>query len=429
MYWNERIECMDREEIEQVQLEKLQATLNRVYKNVRHYRKVFREVDFMPEDLRSIEDIRKLPFITRRDLSRNYPYEMFAVSLREVVRLHTASFNFDDPVVIGFTENDIHDWAELMARNLTAAGVGKDDVVQIALTFGIITGPFGVQVGAEKIGASVIPISAGRLYQQVKIMRDFRTTTLVSTPTVALGLARAMAEMDIDANSLALKNGIFGSEPWSADTRDELETALHVSAMDTYGLTEIFGPGVAWECPEKNGLHIAEDHFIPEVVDPHTLEPLPPGSEGELVLTTIAKEAFPLIRFRTGDLTRIDYSPCACGRTHCRISRIFKRSDEVIVIKGASIAPEQVGQAIARVSGGQPNFQLVVTREADADQLLVMVEISDINFFDEMKKQRRFVERLHQEISEALGWEVAVRLVEPGTFDPQRRVLDKREYI
>ncbi|MFP4225292.1 MAG: phenylacetate--CoA ligase family protein [Desulfobacterales bacterium] len=428
MYWDERIECMDREEVAQVQLENLQATLNRVYKNVRHYRKVFREVDFMPEDLRSIADIQKLPFITRRDLSRNYPYEMFAVPLREIVRLHTASFNFDDPVVIGFTKNDIRSWAELMARNLTALGVGKDDVVQIALTFGIITGPFGVQVGAERIGASVIPISAGRLYQQVKIMRDFRTTTLVSTPTVALGLSRVMAEMNVDPNSLALKHGILGSEPWSEETRDDLETRLYITATDTYGLTEIFGPGVAWECPEKNGLHIAEDHFIPEVIDPETLEPLPPGQEGELVLTTIAKEAFPLIRFRTGDLTRLDYSPCACGRTHCRIARIFKRSDEVIVVKGTSIAPEQVGQAIARVSGGQPNFQLVVTREADADQLLVMVEISDMNFFDEMKKQRRFVERLHREISETLGWEVGVRLVEPGTFDPQRRVRDEREF-
>jgi len=428
MYWDERIECMDREEIAQVQLENLQATLNRVYKNVRHYRKVFREVDFMPEDLQSIADIQKLPFITRRDLSRNYPYEMFAVPLREIVRLHTASFNFDDPVVIGFTKNDIHSWAELMARNLTALGVGKDDVVQIALTFGIITGPFGVQGGAERIGASVIPMSAGRLYQQVKIMRDFRTTTLVSTPTVALGLSRVMAEMNVDPNSLALKYGVLGSEPWSEETRDDLETRLYITATDTYGLTEIFGPGVAWECPEKNGLHIAEDHFIPEVIDPETLEPLPPGQEGELVLTTIAKEAFPLIRFRTGDLTRLDYSPCACGRTHCRIARIFKRSDEVIVVKGTRIAPEQVGQAIARVSGGQPNFQLVVTREADADQLLVMVEISDMNFFDEMKKQRRFVERLHREISETLGWEVGVRLVEPGTFDPQRRVRDEREF-
>jgi len=428
MYWDERIECMDREGIEQLQLENLQATLNRVYKNVRHYRKVFREVDFMPEDLQSVADIQKLPFITRRDLSRNYPYEMFAVPLREIVRLHTASFNFDDPVVIGFTKNDIRNWAELMARNLTAVGVGKDDVVQIALTFGIITGPFGVQVGAEKIGASVIPISAGRLYQQVKIMRDFRTTTLVSTPTVALGLSRVMAEMNVDANSLVLKYGILGSEPWSEETRDDLETRLYITATDTYGLTEIFGPGVAWECPEKQGLHIAEDHFIAEIIDPDTLEPLPPGSEGELVLTTIAKEAFPLIRFRTGDLTRLDYSPCACGRTHCRIARIFKRSDEVIVVKGTSIAPEQVGQAIARVSGGQPNFQLVITREAEADQLLVMVEISDMNFFDEMKKQRRFVERLHREISETLGWEVAVRLVEPGTFDPQRRVRDEREF-
>jgi phenylacetate-CoA ligase len=420
---------MDREEIRQVQLENLQATVNRVYKNVRHYRRVFREVDFMPEDLAAVEDIRKLPFITRRELSQNYPYEMFAVPLREVVRLHTASFNFDDPVVIGFTRNDIDGWAELMARNLTAVGVGKDDVVQIALTFGIITGPFGVQVGAEKIGASVIPISAGRLYQQVKIMRDFRTTSLVSTPTVALGLARAMEEMDIDPKSLALKCGLFGSEPWPEEMREDIETRFQMTATDSYGLTEIFGPGVAWECPEKNGLHIAEDHFIAEVIDPETLETLPAGEEGELVLTTIAKEAFPLIRLRTGDLTRIDEGPCACGRTHCRISRIFKRSDEVIVVRGTGIAPEQVGQAIARVSGGQPNFQLVISPESDADQLLVLVEISDTDFFDEMKKQRRFVERLHREISETLGWEVAVRLVEPGTFDPQKRVRDERRYF
>ncbi len=417
---------MDRPEIEQVQLENLQATLNRVYKNVRHYRKVFREIDFMPEDLQHISDIKKLPFITRRDLSLNYPYDMFAVPLREVVRLHMASINFDDPIVVGFTRNDITSWGELIARNLTAVGVTKDDVVQIALTFGITTGPFGVQVGAEQIGASVIPMSARKFEDQVKIMRDFRTTTLVSTPTVAIGLARMMEEMDVDPNKLALKHAILGSEPWSESSRAHIESKMHITATDTYGLTELFGPGVAWECPAKNGLHIAEDHFLPEIIDPITLEILPPGSLGELVLTSISKQAFPLIRFRTGDLTRIDYSPCACGRTHCRISRIFQKCDDVVVVKGISITPEQISRVLSKITGGQPVFQLMIEQVDKLDQLIVLLEISDITFFDEMKKQNILIERLHREISEFLGWDVTVKLVEPGTFDSSRKVLDKR---
>jgi len=417
---------MDRPEIEQVQLENLQATLNRVYKNVRHYRKVFREIDFMPEDLQQISDIKKLPFITRRDLSLNYPYDMFAVPLREVVRLHMASINFDDPIVVCFTRNDITSWGELIARNLAAVGVTKDDVFQIALTFGITTGPFGVQVGAEQIGASVIPMSARKFEDQVKIMRDFRTTTLVSTPTVAIGLAQMMEEMDVDPNKLALKHAILGSEPWSESSRAHIESKMHITATDTYGLTELFGPGVAWECPAKNGLHIAEDHFLPEIIDPVTLETLPPGSFGELVLTSISKQAFPLIRFRTGDLTRIDYAPCTCGRTHCRISRIFQKCDDVVVVKGTSITPEQISRVLSKITGGQPVFQLMIEQVDKLDQLIVLLEISDITFFDEMKKQNILIERLHREISEFLGWDVTVKLVEPGTFDSSRKVLDKR---
>jgi phenylacetate-CoA ligase len=427
-FWDKKNECMSRDEIKQIQLEKLQATLNRVYKNVRHYRKIFREVDFMPEDLSKFSDFKRLPFITRRDLSENYPYDMFAVPLREVVRLHTASINFEDPIVIGFTQNDINNWAELMARNFTAVGISKDDVVQIALSFGITTGPFGIQVGAEKIGASVIPMSAGKYSAQIKIMRDFRTTVLVSTPTLALSLVREMEKMNIDPRKLSLKHGIFGSEPWSETTRDKIETKMHITATDTYGMTELFGPGVAWECPEKNGLHIAEDHFIPEIIDPVTLESLPEGSEGELVLTSISKEAFPLIRFRTGDLSRIDYAPCACGRTHCRISRIFKRCDDVIVVRGMTVTPEQIGRVLSRVSDAHPVFQIGVERIDGQDQMTVMIEISDLNFFDEMKKQRQFVEQLHRELSELIGWEVMVRLVEPGTFNPEEKVMDKRQF-
>lgn len=427
-YWNEKIECMDREAVSQLQLEGLQATLNRVYKNVRHYRKLFREIDFMPEDFTSLDMLKQLPFLTRRNLSSNYPYDMFAVPLREVVRLHTTSFNFEEPVVVGFTRNDMNNWAELTARNLAGVGVTRDDVVQIALAFGTMSGPFGIQLGAEQIGASVIPMSAGKHKEQVKVMRDFKTSVLVSTPTAALGFIKSMEDLGVDPNGLMLKCGLFGAEPWGEQMRKEIENGFFITATDTYGLTEVFGPGVAWECPSKKGLHIAEDHFIAEIIDPETLEVLPPGQEGELVITTISKEAFPLIRFRTGDLTRIDYSPCKCGRTHCRISRIFKRCDDVLVVRGTSVAPEQIGRILSQSSGFEPAFQLVVDRIEDKDQLMVVIEATDKYFFDEMKKQRRLVENLHRQISEFVGWEVDVRLVEPGTFEPGEKVVDNRRF-
>lgn len=427
-FWKQEIECIDREELRQVQLEGLQATLNRVYKNVRHYGKIFREIDFVPEDLRTLDDLKRLPFLTRKDLSKNYPYDLFAVPLREVVRLHTTSFNFDEPIVIGFTRNDMINWTELTARNLFALGVTKDDVIQVALNFGSMSGPFGFQAGAERIGASVISMSAGKPAEQVKVMRDFKTTVLISTPTTALRLAGAMEEMDVDPHALALKLGVFGSEPWGESMRAEIESRLHITAADTYGLTEVFGPGMAWECPAKNGLHLAEDHFIAEVIDPATGDVLPAGSEGELVITTISKEAFPLIRFKTGDITKIDEAPCSCGRTHCRISRIFSRCDDVIILRGVSITPGRIGRILACINGSAPVFQLVVERNDDVDQLFVLIEISDRFFFDEMKKQRRFVEEVHKTVSEFLGWEVNVRLMEAGTFDPHKQVLDMRRF-
>jgi phenylacetate-CoA ligase len=427
-FWDETNERMSREDIAQVQFERLQATLNRVFKNVNHYRNRFLGIDFVPEDLRSLEDFRRLPFIARKDLMDNYPYGMFAVPLREVVRLHAPSFSLENPVVMGFTPNDLRNWAELMARNLTAVGVGRDDVVQISLNFGIMTGPFGVQLGAELIGASVLPMSGESLPNQVKIMRDFRTTILVSTPTFGLSLIRTMENLGIDPKSLSLRCGVFGAEPWSEETRNALEERLHITATDVYGLTEVFGPGVAWECGEKNGLHIPEDHFIPEIIDPDSCRPLPPGEEGELVLTTISKEAFPLIRFRTGALSRIDNAPCRCGRSHCRISRIFARCDDVVVVRGTGIVPEQLGLVMAQAAGHPLKFQLSVERESGRDDLKVMVEISPETFFDEMKKQRRFVESLHRAVTEFLGWEVPIKLVEPGSIETGRLVIDKRNF-
>ena len=427
-YWEQELECMPRDRIKQLQFERLQATLNRVYKNVRHYRDTFREIDFVPEDLSRYNDFRKLPFTSRPDLMRNYPYGMFAVPLREVVRLHAQTLSIDKPVVMGFTANDLKHWSNLMARNLAGVGVGREDVVQIALTFGIVTGPFGIQLGAEQIGASVIPISSGNYASQIKIMRDYKTSTLVATPTFALKLIQAMEQQGVDPKCLSLKQGIFGSEPWSESTREHIESSLYITATDAYGLTEVFGPGVAWECSEKNGLHIAEDHFIPETIDPRTAEPLQDGQLGELVLTTLSKEAFPLIRYRTGDLATIDYDPCCCGRTHCRISRISKRCDDVIIMRGTSIIPEEVGRILAADNGAIPRYQLEVSRPGVEDELTVLVEISEKIFFDQMKKQRRFIESLHRRLVDFLGWEVAVKLVEPGAFDPNVKVLDKRRF-
>ena len=427
-FWDKKNECMLRDEIEQIQLERLQATLNRVYKNVRHYKKIFREIDFIPEDLKSLEEFKKLPFITRQDLRENYPYGMFAVPLREIVRLHAPALTLDNPLVMGFTVNDLNNWGQLIARNLTAVGVAREDVVQVSLIPGKLIGPFGMQLGTELVGASAIPMSVGRLKSQIKIMRDFRATIFVSTPSFALEVVRSMDASGIDAMDLSLKCGVFGSEPWGENTRAEIESKLRITATDTYSLTEVFGPGVAWECSGKNGLHISEDHFLPEIVDPVTLEPLPAGVEGELVLTTLTKEAFPLIRFRTGDKARIDYSACACGRTHCRISRIFSRCDGIIVLKGTSIMPENIGRILSDINGEAPNYQLVVEQAEGQDQLTVQVEISDKIFFDEMKKQRRFIEDLHKAISGFLGWEVKIKLVEPGTFDPKKQVVDKRSF-
>lgn len=425
--WNQPKECMDREAIEQLQTERLQATLNRVYKNVRHYRRTFTEMDFFPEDLSRLSDFQKLPFTTRGVLMQNYPYGMFAVPLREVVRLHAPALTLDNPLVMGFTRTDLKNWEELMARNLTAVGVDKDDVVQIALNFGLMTGPFGVQLGAEGIGASVVPMSDGKNEAQLKIIRDFKTTVLVAAPGFALSLARTAEETGLDPRELSLKYGLFGGEPWPESLREALESRLHIQAFDTYGLSEVLGPGVAWECPQRNGLHIPEDHFLPEIVDPETDAPLPEGEPGELVITTLSKEAYPLIRFRTGALTAIHYAPCECGRSHCRIDRILRRCDDVLMMGGTSIVPAHVEKILAaEIQGPLPHYQLLARREADRDQLSLLIEMSESFFFDEMKKQGRIVEALHRRLLDFLGWEVNVKLVETNAFDTGQKVRDLR---
>jgi phenylacetate-CoA ligase len=380
--YDQEAECMDRGHLAQLQLERLQATLHRVYKNVKFYKKRFDDLGFLPEDCQSLEDLSRLPFTTRHDLAASYPYEMFAVPLREVVRIHSSTGSPGNPIVMGYTCRDLRHWAKLAARILTAAGVDQDDVVQVTLSYGLLTSAFGIHYGTELMGASVIPTGPGSTARQIQIMRDYRTTVLVSTPSYALVIADRLGEMGVDAKQLHLKVGLFAGEPWTEAMRRDIEDRLFLTAIDHYALSEAMGPGIAGECDRRAGMHVSEDHFFPEVINPATGEPLPAGELGELVLTALTREAVPLVRFRTGDLTRLDYAPCPCGRTLARMSRIAGRCDEVVIVKGIAIFPERVGQILAGFSGDEPVFQLVVSREGPMDSLEVKVEVRESLFFD-----------------------------------------------
>jgi len=430
--WEPEYECMRREDLQALQLERLQATLRRVYQNVPFYWQLFDRLKFLPDNFKSLEDLKRLPFTRKSDLRDSYPYGMFAVSLREVVRIHSSSGTTGKPTVVGYTRNDIRIWSDLVARFLAAGGVTKDDVVQISFGYGLFTGGFGLHYGAERIGASVIPVSAGNTQRQIMIMQDFRTTALVCTPTYALYLAEVMAEMNVDPKSIALRVGLFGSEPWSENMRREIEEKLSVLATDNYGLSEVIGPGVAGECERKNGLHLFEDHFYPEIIDPETGEVLPYGEEGELVLTTLTKEAFPLIRYRTGDVSRLNPAPCRCGRTSIRMARVSGRTDDMLIIRGVNVYPSQIEQVLLEIDGTEPHYQIIVDRTGALDELEVQVEVGEGLFFDEMKKQRQLVEEIEEKLRSALSLSAKVKLVEPKTITryegKAKRVLDKRKF-
>jgi phenylacetate-CoA ligase len=429
--WDPLYECMPREDLEQLQLERLQATLNRVYKSVTCYKKKFDEAGINPEEIRSLDDLAKFPFTTKEDLRLNYPYGMFAVPLREVVRIHSSSGTTGKPTVVGYTKNDIRTWSNLVARFMTAAGVTRDDVVQIAFGYGMFTGAFGLHYGSETIGASVIPMSSGNTEKQIMIMQDYKSTVLVGTPSYALTIASRMEQMGIDPKSLSLKVGLFGGEPWSEAMRREIESRLFISATDNYGLSEVIGPGVAGECEHKNGMHLFEDSFIPEIIDPDTGKVLPRGSVGELVLTTLTKEAFPMIRYRTRDITSLDYEKCACGRTMVRMKKTMGRSDDMLIIKGVNVFPSQIEEILFAIEGCEPHYQLVVEREGDMDTLEVRIEVTENIFFDEMKKQKAFVEEVQRRIHSMLGVGATVKLVEPSSLPRHEgkavRVIDNRK--
>ena len=430
--WDPLHECMPREELEQLQLERLQATLNRAHKNVTCYRSKFNVLGIVPEDVTSLADLSKLPFTTKEDLRVNYPYGMFAVPLREVVRIHSSSGTTGKPTVVGYTKNDLKTWSNLVARFMTAAGVTPDDVVQIAFGYGMFTGAFGLHYGSETIGSAVIPMSGGNTEKQIMIMQDYKSTVLVCTPSYAVTVADRIDKLGIDPKSLALKVGLFGGEPWSESMRNDIETRLAISATDNYGLSEIIGPGVAGECQHKNGMHISEDAFIAEIIDPETCQVLPPGSVGELVLTTICKEAFPMIRYRTRDITSLEYAACECGRTMVRMKKTMGRSDDMLIIKGVNVFPSQIEEVLVAIEGCMPHYQLVVERKGALDVLEVCIEVTENIFFDEMKKQRAFLEMVEKRIDSVLGVGVTVKLVEPNSIPRHDgkadRVIDNRRF-
>lgn len=429
--WDREHECMPREEIEQLQLERLQATLHRAYKNVTCYRNKFNQTGVDPDNIQSLADLAKLPFTTKEDLRLNYPYGMFAVPLREVVRIHSSSGTTGKPTVVGYTKNDLNTWSNLVARFMTAAGVTHDDVVQIAFGYGMFTGAFGLHYGAETIGASVIPMGGGNTEKQLMIMQDYRSTVLVCTPSYAITIADKMEQLGIEPKSLSLKYGLFGGEPWSEAMREEIESRLNISALDNYGLSEVLGPGVAGECFNKCGLHIFEDAFIAEIIDPDSCAVLPPGSVGELVLTTITKEAFPMIRYRTRDITSLDYEKCACGRTNVRMKKTTGRTDDMLIIKGVNVFPSQIEEVLVSIEGCEPHYQLVVDRKNSIDTLEIQIEVTENIFFDEMKLQRAFMEKIEHKVHSLIGVGVTVKLVEPRSFPrfegKAARVIDNRK--
>ena len=422
---------MAREDLEQLQLERLQSTLYRVGTHVPFYKKKFEELKLNFGDIKSLDDLRRLPFTVKQDLRDNYPYGLFAVPLRDVVRVHSSSGTTGLATVVGYSRNDIKNWSNLVARVLTGAGVTKDDVIQIAFGYGLFTGGFGLHYGAERLGASVIPISAGNTKRQIQIMQDFKTTALVCTPSYALVIADTMMEMGINPSGLSLRYGLFGAEPWSEAMRHEINEKLGIRATDNYGLSEVMGPGVAGECEECNGLHINEDHFLLEIIDPDTLEPVEPGEIGELVITTLTKEAFPMIRYRTRDLTRFIPEPCPCGRTFTRMQRVMGRTDDMLIIKGVNVFPVQIEKVLFEIKGTEPHYQIIVERENHSDKVTVLVEVTESIFFDQMKKQRQMVDHIKARLASELGIGVQVKLVEDKTLERSegktQRVIDKRQ--
>jgi phenylacetate-CoA ligase len=431
MIWNKQYECMEREELLKLQGERLKSMVKRVYDTVPFYRKKLAEMGIEPGDITTIDDLKKLPFTTKQDLRDNYPFGLFTVPQTDIVRLHASSGTTGKSTVVGYTHNDIQMWSEVVARSLTMAGVTKSDIIQVAYGYGLFTGGLGLHYGAEKVGASVIPISGGNTKKQLQLMEDFGSTVIACTPSYAAYLGEALVAEKIDPRNIKLKAGIFGAEPWTEEMRSQIEHLLGIKAYDIYGLSEIIGPGVSMECHCQNGMHIFEDHFIPEIINPDTCEVLPYGELGELVFTPATKEAMPLIRYRTRDLTRLHADKCECGRTLVRMEKCLGRSDDMLIIRGVNVFPSQVESVLLEMSETKPHYILVVERENNLDILEIQVEIEEQFFSDEIKELEGLRQRIKVNIASTLGINASIRLVEPGTIERSmgkaKRVIDKRK--
>ncbi len=425
------VETWERDRLQDLQLERLQKTVDRLYEKVPFFRGKLDQAGFKLGDVKSLDDLKELPFTTKDDLRDNYPFGLFAVPMRDIVRIHASSGTTGKPTVVGYTAEDIQVWADLVARTIVAAGGSQDDVVHVAYGYGLFTGGLGLHYGAEKLGATALPMSGGNTKRQVRMMVDFGSTILCCTPSYALNIAEVMSELGVGRAEVQLKSAILGAEPWSNEMRDEIERELEISAHDIYGLSEVVGPGVSIECSEKKGLHVFEDSFIPEIIDPGSGEVLPAGESGELVFTNINKQGLALIRYRTRDISRLIKEICPCGRTHYRMERITGRTDDMLIIRGVNVFPSQVEMVLMQIPGLAPHYQLVVERIDNLDILEVQVEVSPETFSDEIKRLEDLERKIRDEVQSYLGIGVKVRLMEPRSIERSEgkavRVIDKRK--
>jgi len=428
--WNSEYECMSRDALRELQLRRLQSTVSWVYERVPYYREAFESSGLKPKDIKSLEDVARLPFTDKTVLRDTYPFGLFAVPLDEIVRIHSSSGTTGKPVVVGYTKGDVATWTELTARVAVAAGVHHADLAQMAFGYGMFTGGFGMHYGIERVGATVIPASAGNTERHIMMMQDFGTTVLISTPSYALYIAEVAEGMGVDFSELPLRLGLFGAEPCSDAAREEIEWKLGIRATDNYGLSELMGPGVSGECEHRCGLHINEDHFLWEVVDPQTGESVPDGDEGELVFTSLTKEAFPVLRYRTHDITRVTTEPCECGRTLARMNKVRQRTDDMLIIRGVNVFPSQIEDVLFKIEGVRPHYLLVVDRKHGLDDMEVRIEVAEEVFSDIMADMVNFTKHVAERLHSVIGLHVKVTLVEPGSIErttgKAMRVLDSR---
>jgi phenylacetate-CoA ligase len=432
-YWNKSAECAKLHEMEALQSFRLSQTIRRVYDKVAYYRDKMDAAGVKPEDIRSVADLHKLPFMYKQDLRDTYPYGLFAVPMDEVVRVHASSGTTGKQIVVGYTRNDLALWDECAARALTAAGATKSDFMHVSYGYGLFTGGLGIHGGAEKIGMTVIPVSTGNTQRQINIIKDFGSTVICCTPSYAMFIAETMKEMGITKDQIKLKAGLFGAEPWTEEMRTKLEEMIGLKAYDIYGLTEIIGPGVSYDCSEQNGMHICEDHFIPEIIDPDTGEVLPLGEQGELVFTCISKEAFPLIRYRTRDIAVLSREECSCGRTLIKMKKPRGRTDDMLIIRGVNVFPSQIETVLLAKCGGEPFYQIIVDRKNNTDTLEIKVELTQGMFTDIIKSVEDIEQNIKSEIESVLGIGAKITLVEPKTltrFEGKAvRVTDNRKLL